>query len=355
MKPILDMRSDKGRVVIDGIVSDPETRAAIIGAALQAYGMRNLTDRLSVSSGVAPFGWSERAADVIALLGDRQVLATVRVDGDAVVLGGEAPTLEDKEIREQQAQHLFGTEVRLDNRVRVTRAPTLASATAVAPRVTDAGTEGSPQAATPTGAAAAQPAATASATTAAPGASASSAAANGAGARPAAEPRNGAGGNGGGSTGSGPGTSGGTAPDGPATAVASAADTAADTVIGNTSVPEGFRLADCARITTGISIPFASGSSNLTAEGRAALRAVRPCLERRRYIVGGHTDSRGGSVGNLILSQARAQAAVDYLVSQGVPADQLVAKGYGEERPIATNNTEEGRATNRRIDFRFAN
>ena len=118
--------------------------------------------------------------------------------------------------------------------------------------------------------------------------------------------------------------------------------------------PKQINISQCARISTGLVIPFRSGRATLTDDGRAALKAVAPCLERRRYIVGGHTDSRGDADANMVLSQERAQAVVDFLVANGVSPDQLVAKGYGETRPVDTNRNEKGRARNRRIDFRFA-
>ncbi len=68
--------------------------------------------------------------------------------------------------------------------------------------------------------------------------------------------------------------------------------------------------------------------------------------------VGGHTDSRGSDAYNKKLSMARAQAVVDYLVAQGVPASQLTPKGYGKADPIADNKTDEGRAKNRRVELK---
>jgi len=67
--------------------------------------------------------------------------------------------------------------------------------------------------------------------------------------------------------------------------------------------------------------------------------------------VGGHTDSDGDAQANMTLSQKRAQAVVDYMVKAGVPADRLKAVGYGETEPIASNDTEDGKAQNRRIEF----
>jgi flagellar motor protein MotB len=66
-----------------------------------------------------------------------------------------------------------------------------------------------------------------------------------------------------------------------------------------------------------------------------------------------HTDSKGTDEYNLKLSQARAQSVVDYLISKNISKDRLVAKGYGESVPIATNDTDEGRQLNRRTDFKI--
>jgi OOP family OmpA-OmpF porin len=72
-----------------------------------------------------------------------------------------------------------------------------------------------------------------------------------------------------------------------------------------------------------------------------------------RIAVHGHTDSRGSAVYNRDLSQRRAQAVVKYLTDKGVPLDRLEAKGFGADKPIATNDTDQGRATNRRVEFKI--
>jgi outer membrane protein OmpA-like peptidoglycan-associated protein len=64
-----------------------------------------------------------------------------------------------------------------------------------------------------------------------------------------------------------------------------------------------------------------------------------------------HTDSIGTEENNLKLSQYRAQAVVDYLVSKGVEKDRLLPEGYGENAPAASNADETGRARNRRVSF----
>lgn len=67
--------------------------------------------------------------------------------------------------------------------------------------------------------------------------------------------------------------------------------------------------------------------------------------------VEGHTDSIGSDAYNMTLSQKRAQAVVNYLVERGVDGSSLVPVGMGEGYPVASNDTEEGRAANRRVDF----
>jgi len=65
----------------------------------------------------------------------------------------------------------------------------------------------------------------------------------------------------------------------------------------------------------------------------------------------GHTDSMGSDEYNMRLSDRRAQAVESFMVTKGVAADRLTPKGYGESRPVATNDTAAGRAQNRRVDL----
>jgi OmpA-OmpF porin, OOP family len=67
--------------------------------------------------------------------------------------------------------------------------------------------------------------------------------------------------------------------------------------------------------------------------------------------ISGHTDNKGSDDYNANLSQGRSQSVVDYLISQGIEADRLSAHGYGESKPIESNDTDEGRANNRRVEF----
>ncbi|KVW95489.1 OmpA family protein [Thiobacillus denitrificans] len=67
--------------------------------------------------------------------------------------------------------------------------------------------------------------------------------------------------------------------------------------------------------------------------------------------VAGHTDSMGSDKYNMNLSRQRAEAVRNFLISRGVAADRLTAKGYGESQPVADNATEEGRFKNRRVEL----
>ena len=69
--------------------------------------------------------------------------------------------------------------------------------------------------------------------------------------------------------------------------------------------------------------------------------------------VEGHTDNVGKAEVNKKLSQKRADAVKDYLIKKGIEADRLSAIGYGSEQPIADNKTKEGRAQNRRVEFKI--
>jgi len=99
---------------------------------------------------------------------------------------------------------------------------------------------------------------------------------------------------------------------------------------------------------------FRPGSTDLSADARDLLDSAIDLLianPSTRLTVEGHTDSQGSEANNLALSQARAEAVVTYLVQGGVAPERLTAIGYGETRPIADNDTSEGRAQNRRIEF----
>ena len=103
-------------------------------------------------------------------------------------------------------------------------------------------------------------------------------------------------------------------------------------------------------------INFPTGSAQLSGDNIEVLRASAAAIQRApgnaTIEIGGHTDNVGEDTSNLALSQARAEAVKSALVAEGVSASRLTAKGYGETRPRATNDTEYGRFQNRRIEYR---
>ncbi|HEY5809439.1 MAG TPA: OmpA family protein [Povalibacter sp.] len=102
-------------------------------------------------------------------------------------------------------------------------------------------------------------------------------------------------------------------------------------------------------------IRFASGRSTIDAANTALMNKVRDALARfpeASMVIEGHTDANGGDSANLILSQDRADAVRQYLITNfGINPEKITSIGYGEARPVATNETTEGRARNRRIDL----
>jgi OOP family OmpA-OmpF porin len=102
-------------------------------------------------------------------------------------------------------------------------------------------------------------------------------------------------------------------------------------------------------------VEFETGNATLTPEGQRVLDDLLPVLrtlQGRRFEVVGHTDSDGGRAQNLVLSAARAESVKAYLVQRGIPEASLSTSGLGPDRPVADNATPQGRARNRRIEFR---
>lgn len=109
------------------------------------------------------------------------------------------------------------------------------------------------------------------------------------------------------------------------------------------------------RIEINEAINFELNSARITGSGSfAVLNDVVRVLERNRSIhvrIEGHTDSTGRRNYNLQLSDDRANSVRAYLIERGIDAGRLTAAGFGPDRPVATNNTAEGRALNRRVEF----
>lgn len=100
-------------------------------------------------------------------------------------------------------------------------------------------------------------------------------------------------------------------------------------------------------------ILFAPGSAAIDGESLATLDRLVEVLATTTVTVTieGHTDSTGDALKNRVLSEDRARAVLNYLVANGIDDSRLRAQGYGAEQPVADNETEQGRALNRRIEF----
>jgi outer membrane protein OmpA-like peptidoglycan-associated protein len=115
------------------------------------------------------------------------------------------------------------------------------------------------------------------------------------------------------------------------------------------------RVGEGIKITLGENtVNFDFNSSNLTSTAKANLDKLADVLVKNpdtNINVYGHTDSKGSDEYNQTLSEKRANAVKTYLVSKGIASSRLFAMGVGEKQPIATNDTDAGRAQNRRVEF----
>jgi OOP family OmpA-OmpF porin len=140
--------------------------------------------------------------------------------------------------------------------------------------------------------------------------------------------------------------------DGDGDGVPDAADQCKDTVGGAKVEPDG-----CVRKQQVIVLPnieFALNRAELAPAGREVLDTVVRFMNDQPEIelgIRGHTDATGGELYNLRLSQARAASAMAYLVEKGIAARRMRSAGYGETRPLASNETDEGRERNRRVEL----
>ncbi len=101
-------------------------------------------------------------------------------------------------------------------------------------------------------------------------------------------------------------------------------------------------------------ILFDTDSSSLRPDSRTTLNELASNFARypdNAIAVEGHTDSRGTEVYNQRLSERRASSVADYLIDKGVPASAITVYGYGELRPVSTNDTPEGQQLNRRVEI----
>jgi len=126
------------------------------------------------------------------------------------------------------------------------------------------------------------------------------------------------------------------------------------------SFAEAVDLDTCQTLLTEIlgsgKILFATSSAEIAPESYPMLDRLSATAQRcadARIEISGHTDSRGAAEMNLTLSEARAASVRSYLTDQGVSSERLLARGYGETRPVGDNDSDAGRARNRRIEFQI--
>jgi outer membrane protein OmpA-like peptidoglycan-associated protein len=103
-----------------------------------------------------------------------------------------------------------------------------------------------------------------------------------------------------------------------------------------------------------LDIHFATAKAEILPESRPIIDEIVSLLKNRpnlRIGVEGHTDNMGNPAANKTLSNARAKAVAEAIAAAGISSNRLDPAGYGQERPIADNRTEEGRAKNRRVEL----
>lgn len=130
-------------------------------------------------------------------------------------------------------------------------------------------------------------------------------------------------------------------------------------LLGNLRIAEGGKpmyqaLMQSGRVSTH-GILFASGSDRIEGESTPTLKQIGTMLQQHpelKLSIEGHTDDQGTPAGNQALSEKRAAAVAAYLVANyGIAAARLTARGYGQTRPVASNDTPEGRQNNRRVEL----
>ena len=125
------------------------------------------------------------------------------------------------------------------------------------------------------------------------------------------------------------------------------------------------RLQSAIKYTVNSDLLFPSGSYQMSARGQQLIAKLAPKLapfQQNKLVVNGYTDNapigaqlRGQGIdSNQVLSEKRADNVMHYLISQGVKEDMISAMGHGEQDPVATNDTAQGRAQNRRVEVTLA-
>ncbi len=103
-------------------------------------------------------------------------------------------------------------------------------------------------------------------------------------------------------------------------------------------------------------VQYETGAASLTPNSRYELDNLVEAMQENRNLsieISGHTDNVGDAANNMALSQSRANVVAEYLQTQGVDASRFTARGFGQTRPLVSNDTDENRAKNRRTEFRI--
>ena len=125
------------------------------------------------------------------------------------------------------------------------------------------------------------------------------------------------------------------------------------------------RLRGAIKYTVNSDLLFASGSWRMSAQGQQIIAKIASQLapfQKNKILVNGYTDNvpvspalqSQGVDSNQVLSEKRAETVMQYMISQGVKPDLVAAHGYGEADPVASNDTAQGRAQNRRVELTLA-
>jgi len=125
------------------------------------------------------------------------------------------------------------------------------------------------------------------------------------------------------------------------------------------------RLQNAIKVTVNDDLLFPSGGWEMSGEAQQTIGKIVPILapmQQTKIIVNGYTDNvpigqglmRQGITSNQVLSQKRAENVMQFMVSQGVKPELMSAQGFGEADPVASNDTPEGRAQNRRVELTLA-
>jgi chemotaxis protein MotB len=125
------------------------------------------------------------------------------------------------------------------------------------------------------------------------------------------------------------------------------------------------RMQDAIKVSLNEDLLFPSGGSDMSDNAKKSIAKVAAILaphQKNKINVNGYTDStpigpelaKQGITTNLILSQKRADTVMQYMISQGVKSELVSAHGFGEADPVASNDTPEGKAQNRRVELTIA-